>query len=194
MCDFGAFLSAGGALFKGAAGANAGDQNAELAQGNHDLLVDQAKIAKGNADLAVTRGNYDEFLTRRKVAGVLDSTTAHYAGGNIDPTYGSPLLMQGFSAAQGETDAQIVRAHMMTERADALTTSANIYGQAATQQFKSAAAKADAITSMVSGVIGAGTSLLSSKSLFGSPSGGPGGGDGVLPGGLPLGQGGIGSM
>lgn len=155
-----AAVAGGGSLFQGLAGMSSHNLSAELAGGNADLLRTQAQIAAGKADLAVVRGNYDEFLTRRKVGSVLASETAHFAAGNVDPTYGSPLMIQGFTAAQGEVDAQMIRARMMGERADALTGAANIEAQAAGQQYKAASEKGAAITSLVSGIFNAGTSFL----------------------------------
>jgi hypothetical protein len=155
-----AAASAGGSLFSGAAGMSSHNLSAKLAGGNADLLRTQAAIAEGNADLAVVRGNYDEFLSRRKVNSVLAAETAHFASGNVDPTYGSPAMIQAFTAAQGEVDAQLIRARTASARADALTGAANIAGQAAQQQFKAASEKGAAITSLVSGVLKAGTDLL----------------------------------
>src|SRR5262245_59465766 len=113
-------LSVAGKLFSGFAGQQSHKMSAQLAQANAELIGKQAEIAKLGADIAVTKGNYDEFLQRRKVQHIQAAQTAYYAHGNVDPTYGSPIVLAGYTAAQGETDAQLIRAKMMTERADAL--------------------------------------------------------------------------
>lgn len=177
MCDpvtMLAAVAAGGKLFEGAAGFASHSMASKQAGDNADLLHIQSDIAKGNADTATIRGNYDEFLSRRKVDKVLGAETVHFASGNVDPTYGSPLLIQGFSAAQGETDAQLIRARMMGERADALTQAANIQGQAAGQRAKSSSETAAATTSLISGVLGAGTAYLTASSKWPGLSGSPG--------------------
>lgn len=169
MCDpFNLFASmaAGGKLVEGAAGYGSHSQAANLAEGNAELLRTQAEIAKGNADLAITRGNYDEFLSRRKTGHVLSAESAHFAGGHVDPTFGSPLVIQGYSAAQGETDAQLIRARAMTERADALTGAANISGQSAAQLYKASAESGAALVAALTAPINAGTAFLTTKSMW----------------------------
>jgi hypothetical protein len=179
MCDpftalalGGAVAGAGGKLYQGGREGAAHGRAAGLADSNAELLKTQAKIKEGNADLAVTRGNYDEYKTRLKGEHVLASETAHFAGGNVDPTYGSPLVFQGFSAAQVENDAQLVRAHMMVERANALTDASNTYAQVAGLRGKAQAERAAATTAEVSGILGAGTSLLTAGSKWSSLGGG----------------------
>lgn len=164
-----------GKLYEGAAGYGSHKVASEIAGKNADILDTQAETRKVAAGTDVIRGNYDEFLTRRKVEHVLASETTDYASGNVDPTYGSPLVVQGFSAAQGETDAQIMRARMMSERADDLTAVANIYGQAAGQRTKASSEKSAARTSIIAGAIGAGTSMLAASSKWASLNGPSGG-------------------
>lgn len=175
MCDpimlLSAAVAGGGKLYEGLAGSSAHSRSAALAESNAELLRTQGKTRELGADIAVTRGNYDEFLSRRKVSHVLASETAHFASGNVDPTYGSPLMVQGFSAAQGETDAQLIRARMMGERADVLTSAANIYGQAYQQTARAEVERSSAQTSLISGVLGAATSLLSTASKWTSLGG-----------------------
>lgn len=174
MCDPITLMAAaaGGKIAQGIGGFMSGNLSSEMASNNAKLLGVQAQIAGGNADLAVTRGNYDEFLARRKGASVLATEKNIYAGGNVDPSYGSPLATQGYSASQIETNAQLIRAKMMGERADALTQEANIEGQSAAQQFKSVSDKTQAITSLVSGVLGAAGSFSGLKTPAATPDAG----------------------
>ncbi len=75
------------------------------------------QIAKFNAQLAMDRGNVEENRSRADTERGLATTTAYFASNNMDPTYGSPLLLQTFGAAQGEADARIIRAAALQESA-----------------------------------------------------------------------------
>lgn len=177
MCDpvtMLASVAAGGKLFEGLASGASHGMSAELAEKNAELLGIQSDIARRNADVALTRGNWDEFLLRRKGAHVQAAQTTHFAAGHVDPTYGSPLVQQGHVASQIETDAQLIRARMLGERADAMTQSANIAGQAAGQKYKASAERAAELVSFVTAPINAATAYMTATKLWPGLHGGPG--------------------
>lgn len=187
MCDPGTMmmvaggLGAGGKIFEGLAGSASSKIAAQFADANADILNTQAETRRVAADTDLIRGNYDEFLTRRKVGQVLSAETVQTVKSGADPTYGSPLVIQGFSAAQGETEAQLIRAKTAATFADDLSGVASIYGQAAGQRFKASTERSNARTKLVAGYIGAGTSMLSAGSKWQSLGGGgaPGGGGSI---------------
>lgn len=120
----------------------------------------QAWMAQQNAQLATEKGAFEQARLRDRVAAVLDNQTASVTARDIDPSYGSPLVLQGLSAMQGEADAMLVGAGAQQERAEHLWTAAGKIGQA--QDAKRA------------GMIGAGTTILSTVSKWASLAGGGG--------------------
>lgn len=170
-------VQAGGKIFEGLAGSASSKIAAGFADANADILDTQGQTRRIAADTDLIRGNYDEFLTRRKVGQVLAAETVQTVKSGADPTYGSPLVVQGFSAAQGETEAQLIRARTAATFADDLSGVASIYGQAAGQRFKASSERQNARTKLIAGYIGAGTSMLSAGSKWQS-LGGKGGGSG----------------
>lgn len=120
----------------------------------------QQTIARANADNALLRGNFEAARIHDRTEAVLDGQTASVAARGIDPAFGSPLVMQGFSAAQGAADESLVRASALQERA--------------TQEWAVLGAVARERDARRAGVLGAATALLTSASRFASrlPSGG----------------------
>ena len=171
-------VQAGGSLLSGFLGSKSHNAAADLEAANSRVLATEGQIAAGKADLATVRGNYDEFLTRRKVSQVEASETTGTVAGVADPTWGSPLVMQAYTAAQGETDAGMIRARAAGERADALSNAANVYSASAGQALKASADRAAGIVSMVSGITGAGSAFLNSASRWKMLGAGGGGGGG----------------
>ena len=76
------------------------------------------EIANKNADLALGKANLEENRVRDETKAALAQQSTYFAANNMDPTDGSPLLLAGFGAAQGESDALIVRAGGQQEAAD----------------------------------------------------------------------------
>ena len=132
-------LSAGGQLFAGISGNEAGRRAAQ-----------QANI---NADLALRRGHFEENRVRTEIDRNLDAQTAFVAAGHGDPTYGSPIAVQMLSAMQGETDAMLARLGGVTE--------------AAGQMQQGVAAREKGFQSLVSGVLGAASTMLMAGSAAG---------------------------
>jgi hypothetical protein len=140
-------LAAVGSVVKGYASSSAGKLSAQ--------------IARGNAEIAGIEGNIKENRVRAAVDRTIASQTAHFSANNLDPSYGSPLLIAGLSAAQGEVDARTVTAETRLKQLG-LESEAS----AAEQQ-----AKAD----VFAGWFGAGTALLSGAAKGFGGVGGAGG-------------------
>lgn len=185
-------ISAAGKLYEGFAKSEAGKMAAGIDRDNADLLDRQGEIAKQTAGLSLTKGAFDVSQVARALRSTQAGNSSFYAGRNIDPTSGSPLLMQGFSAAQGATDMALAAAKGEVGYAEGLTRSANIFGQAASQQWKAAQDEQQATTARISGMFGAATALLSMRStpwggIGGMFSGGGSGGGGSFTAGNPWG-------
>lgn len=166
MADFLPLLTGAGSLLKSGAGFLSHSGAAQSASANARMLSLQAEIAAEKGDLALTRGAYDQFLQRRKVGAVLAGQTAQAAGGNVDPGYGSPLMLQGFSAAQGEVDAALIHAAALSERADALTGAANLEGRAAGESSRAQAESTAGWLELALAPINAGTAFLQTSRLW----------------------------
>lgn len=108
----GSALSAGGAL----AGGSARWKSAKL----------QKAIEDSNAELALTRGAFEAGRARDAADRAADAAVSTYAAGNVDPSYGGAAWAQAWSAAQGETDAQILLAGGATQRAQHLQQGAGL--------------------------------------------------------------------
>lgn len=167
MCDpvtllmiAGGVASAGGSLFSGAAGNKANKLNAEIARGNAETLTRQAGIERELAELPLLKGAFETAKLRRAGARVMGGQFAGFQAAGLDPTAGSPLLVQASTAAQIEVDAALIDAQAQLDHASALSKVARTLGEA-TGQFGSAAGFAQrASDSLVAGVLGAGAAIL----------------------------------
>lgn len=177
-------VGAAGKLFEGFARSSAGRMSAEIARSNAQLLTQQADTAKDAAKLSLLEGGWKASQIGRAVRSTQASLTSYFAGNNMDPTMGTPALMQGYSAAQGATDMALAAARGDVGYADGLTKASRIYGDAADQQWRAAQQDQAASTALVSGFFGAATSLLSlgSTPWPGLSGGGAGTGGGVTIG------------
>lgn len=121
------------ALQESAAGfAEAGDISAALVEQFGDTsqaLIDQAdraastyglavEIARKNVEASLARGNADENRSREETGRQLATQSSYFAANNIDAAYGAPLMLAAAGAAQGETDALIIRARGIQDAAD----------------------------------------------------------------------------
>ncbi len=155
---------------------------------NVDLLKDQAAIAAGGVQLAYAAGRVQEGRILQQGRETMSSQRVYFAGNNIDPTFGSPLLAQAMTASRVASDVDLTRANTEIAAAGALTKSANIMGQAAgaagrvvgdigtqlssTLSAKSSEARAASLrdkagSDETAGWIGAATSLLSGAGTAG---------------------------
>lgn len=144
----GGALSAGGQLAAGRGSARAARM--------------QAWMAQRNAEMEMRRGAFEETRVRARTEDALAGQTASVTARDLDPAYGSPLVVQGLSAAQGETDALLTRAGAMQSSAEQMWSAAGSLGKAQSARTAS--------------FIGAGTSLLQSVSPWLLRAGGGGGG------------------
>ncbi len=154
------------------------EQQSEVATSNLDLLRTQADIAKLNIPIAEAHGRLLESRIRTNADKVESAQQLHFAYGNIDRGYGSPLVLAGNTAAEIETDVNLNRASTEIAVAGAATRVANIEQQAFGQAAAAVNARQNAILSLkkaggyagnaksdlIAGVIGAGTALLSGLS------------------------------
>jgi hypothetical protein len=172
-------LSAASKLYEGFAKSDAFKMSAGIDRDNAALLDTQGETAKEGAGLSLTQGAWDAGHIGRQVDTMAAARRSTFAGRNIDPTSGSPLLMEGFSAAQGATDMALAAAKGEIGYADARTRDSQIFGAAANQQWKAVQDDQSAINARISGMFGAATSLLGAAS---SAWPGLGGGGAAAPG------------
>lgn len=161
--------------------------NAETAKSNVGILSTQAEIAGMGEDFAYAKARLQKGRISEKGRVTLAAQRTEFASRNVDPTFGSPLLIQAVTAGRVAQDMDLTDAGAAVEAADAKTRKANILNQAAGAQGQvvtsigqqlTASLKARALFSkseddVVSGVLGAATSLLSGAAGM---SGGGGGG------------------
>lgn len=166
-----------GKLASGAQGGYIADWQANLAHGNTELLRKRSEIEGLGADLARAKATLEETRTREQLDRVLGGETAHYAASNLDPVSGSPLLLQGFSAAQGQVDINLIRARGGVEAAAAHGRAAGTLAEAAGSAGQEASLRMKSDQSTIAGLFGAATSFLQagSKIFPGLNLGRPGG-------------------
>lgn len=165
---------AGSSVVSGIEGSSSAQINAKIASSNADTAEKQASVKRLEAKNATAKAGYDEAKLRQEVDKTLGQAKTYYASRNLDPAYGSPLLVQGLTAAQGEVDAQIVRAQGQSDRASALSEAASYDASAATSRWQAVASEQQSNLSLLSGVFGAATTLLTSASKWTGLSGGSG--------------------
>lgn len=168
MCDPFSIISMIGAGIKGIASSSAHQQQAELAEANARMLAIQAEIAEEKGMLALVRGAYDQVLVRRKGGQVMAQQTAAAAGGNVDPSFGTPMLLQGFSAAQVEVDAGLIHAAALGERADALSAAANLQARSASEVWRARAERTASTLDLITLPFNVGTQFLSGQRVWSS--------------------------
>lgn len=177
MMMAGTALSSLGKLVGGAMGKDIGDMQARVGEANVASLERRAALEREQAGYAYAKGGLEESRTRDQLARVLGGQTAAFAAGGLDPTAGSPLLLEGYTAAQGATDIALIRANTQTGVAGAYSRAASTMADAATMAGQAGAAKMKGDQDMVAGIFGAGSTLLlgAGKAWPGLSSGSPAG-------------------
>jgi hypothetical protein len=132
-------MSIGGAALGAAGSILGGGQNAAAER-------TRAEFAQINAQMALTEASGKLGQIDRRVDQSIGAIKANFGGGNIDANSGSPLLMQAFSASQGNTDKQLTIAQGLN--------------QAAGQHEIAGEALQRASDAETAGWLGAGTALL----------------------------------
>lgn len=168
---------------------------AQIGDLNAELLGKQADVAAMGVDFAAGK----ERIALGKIAEsgrqTLASQRSYFAGGNTDPTFGSPLLVQAITAGRVATDMEITKANFAIDKANALSTEASLRGQAAGAAGKAQNARLSASladmkgdSDSMAGYFGAATALLSGASGLFKGFGGFGGstGGGSSGGGFSL--------
>jgi hypothetical protein len=169
-------LSALGKLGQGFASSDLATVQKNIADQNTQLLVKRAGLEAQGADVAYAEGGLE---ASRKVADInrtIGAANARFAAVNLDPTYGSPLVTQGFSASQGRADLDLIAARARMQAAGALMTSAGTMASAASSQGQATGLGMKASQDILSGIFGAGTTALQGLSNAFRPFGGTVGG------------------
>lgn len=98
---------------------------------NAGILNQQADIAGMGVDFAASRER--SVLGKIADAGreTLSAQRSYFAGNNLDPTFGSPLLVQAMTAGRIATDMDLAKTSFAIDKANALSNEATIRGQAA---------------------------------------------------------------
>jgi hypothetical protein len=154
-------LTAIGKLGSGYAASDADKFQAMIADKNAQLLTEKAKAEAAEGTLATDEATLQQSRTIEAVKRTIGSQTSRFTGSNLDPTMGSPLLLAGFTAAQGEMDLALEGAKGTLGVASALGQSAGTMAAAAGEKGKSASFNIDASQQVMAGWLGAGTALLS---------------------------------
>lgn len=157
-------LTAIGKLGSGFMSSNLDKLQSQIASGNATLLLTKAQLEAQEGQIPLDQGRLDQSRTMDTINRTLGGETGKFGASNLDPTYGSPLLLEGFTAGQGATDMALIGAKAELGYAGALTQSAGTMAERAGQVGMGAAYDMKSTQDIVSGVIGAGTSLLNGLS------------------------------
>lgn len=178
MMMAGTALGGLGKLLGGSMGQEIADLQADIARTNVANLQRKAGLEREQAGYAFAQGSLAESRTRAQLDRVMGGQTGFAAAGGLDPTTGSPLLLEGFTAAQGATDVALIRANALTGAATAYSRSASTMADAATAAGQALGAEMKGDQDMVAGIFGAASSLLLGGSKMWAGLGGAGGATG----------------
>lgn len=89
--------TAGSAIFQGISGYQQGQYAAQVAKNN-------AQIANWNARLAIQKGQQESEISGLRTGEITGAQRAAAAASGIDPNTGSPIRLQGDTAALGAQD------------------------------------------------------------------------------------------
>lgn len=141
--------------------------NASIANMNADTLNTQADIAHMGIDFSWSKAKTQIARITEQGRQTLASQRSYFAGSNLDPTFGSPLLTQAITAGRVQSDIDLTKADAAIGAADAMTREANIRAQSAGQRgnalsqlFQQAGALMKGDADMTAGMLGAATSFL----------------------------------
>lgn len=158
--------TAAGKVMEGFEGSAVARINRNVANTNAETAEKLAETQRIGAELSPARAAFEEARLRMEVRKVEGAARTTFAARNLDPATGSPLLVAGLTVAQGEVDAGLIRAGGQIERAERLAEAASTEAGAASSRWQAAAAEREANRSLLSGVLGAGTTLLSGFSQW----------------------------
>jgi len=132
-----------------------------IATNNAALLRNKANAEASEGQLSLDEASLNQSRTIVQVNRTLGAETGKFAASNLDPTSGSPLLLEGFSASQAATDMALIGAKGELGNAQSLLNAAGTMSQRAGQVGQAAAFGAKATSDIMTGYLGAGTSFLS---------------------------------
>lgn len=140
---------------------------ADLARANTDILNTQADAAELGVDFAASRQRLQLGQIMEQGRQALAAQRSYFAGNNLDPTFGSPLVTQAITASRIQSDVDMTGVNFEVERANVKSNVATLRGQAVgaagqalTALHGKAAAEISGDASEAAGWLGAGTSLL----------------------------------
>lgn len=151
---------------------------AGVAQTNTDLLNTQADVAGMGVDFAASKEN--ATLGKIEEAGrqTLSAQRSYFAGNNLDPSFGSPLLAQALTAGRISTDLGLAKTSFAIDKANALGNEAALRGQAAGSAGQAlmsllgqSGANLKSSSDMMAGILGAGQALLGGAGTVGKSGG-----------------------
>ncbi|WP_445486904.1 hypothetical protein [Rhodopseudomonas sp. RCAM05734] len=108
--------------------------NAETAKSNVGILTTQAEIAGLGEDFAYAKARLQKGRIIEQGRQTLATQRATFAGRNLDPAFGSPLVTQALTAGRIAQDLDLTDAGAAVEAADAITRKSSIINQAAGAQ------------------------------------------------------------
>jgi len=148
--------------------ANAYGVQAGVARTNTDLLNSQADVAGMGVDFAASKENATLGKIAEAGRQTLSAQRSYFAGNNLDPSFGSPLLAQALTAGRISTDIDLAKTSFAIDKANALGNEAALRGQAAgsagqalTSLYGQLGAMMKGSSDMTAGILGAGSALLS---------------------------------
>lgn len=174
MADFGldflsfagSALDVGSKLYRGWAGSQAGELGAKISALNTETNKLNAQTERERGDYALVKAGFESSRLLERVRMITANQAAYFGANNIDAATGSPLALAGLTAAQGDVDAGLIRARGGLEKADADVRAASFTARAAGSAYQEVAEHEKATSALISGYLGAGTSLLSSMSKW----------------------------
>ncbi|MDN3278782.1 hypothetical protein QWJ07_31285 [Frankia sp. RB7] len=126
-----------------------------------------AEIAGMGVDFAASKEKTELGKIAEAGRTALASQRSYFAGSNLDPSFGSPLLVQGQTAGRIQTDINIAEASFAIDKANALTSKAGYQSQGASDLLSASLARYKGDADMTAGVLGAGSALLSGVAMAG---------------------------
>jgi hypothetical protein len=160
-------LSSIAKLGSGFASSSLAQFQAGIANANAALSTKQAGVQADEGTLSLDQGALQQSRTIQQVNETLGGETGKFAASGLDPTYGSPLMLEGFTAGQGATDLALIGAKAQLGNAQALETSAGTMAQAASETGQAAGFGMQATDDVMNGILGAAAGALGGLSANG---------------------------
>jgi hypothetical protein len=157
-------LSSVGKLAGGFMNSSLDKLQSSIANDNTNFLTQQAAMQADEGKLSLDQGALQQSRTVAAVNRTLGAETGKFTASNLNPQTGSPLLLEGFSAGQGATDMALIGAKAELGNAEALQQSAGTLNRAVSSSGEASAFNMKSTSDILSGIFGAGTTMLSGLS------------------------------